>query len=253
MIQMENAERFDESFATYLEVEAFKALQEARAEIEKVLTEVDYLKKALEVALTLMEEKRKKIEEEVGAEKERAIEAFKSSKAMEDIKIAFTREAFLEGFEICMRRFAKNFADVDLELLTDEPNEEAGAAPESAPKPDVMVNAPTSITVAPLEKLEKRSSSFKEEVGKYGSSSFKEEVGKDGKVGKVGKNCSELTIEVTCLHQVHKKYSIDYINNKCHLIEELEWAKKLSSEKAWTLTAKVSSLEIELKAAQEKI
>ena len=60
-------------------------------------------------------------------------------------------------------------------------------------------------------------------------------------------------IEVTHSCQVHKKDFMDYINNKHHLTEELEWAKKLNSEKAWTLTAKASSLKIELKAAQEKI
>ncbi|EHA8590804.1 hypothetical protein COCNU_scaffold024639G000020 [Cocos nucifera] len=133
MVRKEDAERFDESFATYLELEhylfahskaadlcqtkASKALQEARAETERVLAEADCLKVALKIqaaevghlqealrraeeastglkaVLTLFEDKRKKAEEEVGAE-ERAIEAFKSSKAMEDIKIAFTKEAF---------------------------------------------------------------------------------------------------------------------------------------------------------------
>ena len=45
----------------------------------------------LKAALTLVKEK-KKIEEEVNAEWERVVEAFKSSKAMEDIKITFARE-----------------------------------------------------------------------------------------------------------------------------------------------------------------
>ncbi|EHA8588072.1 hypothetical protein COCNU_scaffold004059G000010 [Cocos nucifera] len=99
--------------------EAFRALQEAQAEIEKVQAEidclmvasvvqtieVDYLREALwrkeeasiglNVALTLSEDKRKKVEEEVGIEKERAVEDFMSSKAMEDIKVAFAREIFL--------------------------------------------------------------------------------------------------------------------------------------------------------------
>ena len=65
----------------------------------------------LRVALILSEAKRNKAEVEVGIKRERAVEAFKSSKAMEDIKIAFTHEAFLEGFEICMRRVTKNFPE----------------------------------------------------------------------------------------------------------------------------------------------
>ncbi|KAG1363510.1 hypothetical protein COCNU_11G003370 [Cocos nucifera] len=211
MIQMENMERFDESFTAYLELEhylfahskamdlcqakAFGALQKARVEIEKVLTEVDYLKKASEIqsakfeyhrkalrkeeeavkglkaALSLAEEKRKKVEEEVDAERERAIKAFKSSKAMKDIKIAFTREAFLEGFEICMERIVKNFLDVNLDLLMDELGKEADpfdagiispmaeptpeafelavAAPKSALKYGIMGKALTSTAVAP--------------------------------------------------------------------------------------------------------
>ena len=46
---------------------------------------------------------------------------------------------------------------------------------------------------------------------------------------------------------------MDYINKKHHLIEELEWVKKLDSDKTWTLMAKASSLKVELKAVQERI
>ncbi|EHA8588520.1 hypothetical protein COCNU_scaffold005638G000010 [Cocos nucifera] len=49
---------------------------------------------------------------------------------MEDIKIAFAQEAFLEGFEICMRRIEKNFRGVDPNLLTDESSE--GVGPSNA-------------------------------------------------------------------------------------------------------------------------
>ena len=80
----------------------------------------------LKVALTLAEEKKKQIEEEVGVERKQAVEAFKSSKDMKEIKIAFAREAFLEGFEVCMRRVVKNFLKVDLDLLTNKPNDEVG-------------------------------------------------------------------------------------------------------------------------------
>ncbi|KAG1365004.1 hypothetical protein COCNU_12G000040 [Cocos nucifera] len=75
----------------------------------------------LRAALAFSEVKKKKTEEEISVERERAVKAFKSSQAMEDIKIAFFQETFLEGFEICMRRVVKNFSGVDLDFLTDEP------------------------------------------------------------------------------------------------------------------------------------
>ncbi|EHA8586852.1 hypothetical protein COCNU_scaffold001065G000010 [Cocos nucifera] len=68
----------------------------------------------------LEEDNRKKADEEVGAERERAVEAFMSSKVMEHIKIAFTQEAFLKGFEICMRRIMKKFPNMDLYFLMEK-------------------------------------------------------------------------------------------------------------------------------------
>ncbi|KAG1327731.1 hypothetical protein COCNU_01G016650 [Cocos nucifera] len=130
MVGMEDAEKFDESFAAYLKLghymfahskaadlhqaEASKTLQEVQAKVERVQAEVNHLKAAskiqateiehlrerswkeeevfagLRTALTLSKDKRKKAEEEVSIERERAVEAFKSSKAMEDTKIAFS-------------------------------------------------------------------------------------------------------------------------------------------------------------------
>ena len=126
----------------------------------------------LRAALTPSKDKRRRAKEEVGAKREQAIEVFKSSKAMEDIKIAFVQESFLEGVEICMR-VAKNFFEVDLDLLIDEPSKEAdpsnaGAAspitestlgapdpaaeaPRSIFEPEVANNVSTSPTFAPTE------------------------------------------------------------------------------------------------------
>ena len=96
------------------QAENSKALQDVQAEVERVQAEVDCLKVALKIqiaefehlwealrreegvstklraVLILFEDKRKKAEEEVGTQRERAITAFKSSKAMKDIKIAFS-------------------------------------------------------------------------------------------------------------------------------------------------------------------
>ncbi|KAG1339274.1 hypothetical protein COCNU_04G015800 [Cocos nucifera] len=119
-------ERFDESFAAFLELghylfvhsktanqrlaEAFRALEEARAEIEKARAEANALKVASETHLSKVErlrkelreqrkemaklraelalkEERRKLLEEVNAAMKRAVQDFESSKDMEDIKL----------------------------------------------------------------------------------------------------------------------------------------------------------------------
>ncbi|EHA8588342.1 hypothetical protein COCNU_scaffold004798G000010 [Cocos nucifera] len=130
------------------QVEASKTLQEESSQ------KVEEVSMGLRAALTLSKDKRKKAEEEVSIERERAVEAFKSSRAMEDIKIAFAQEAFLEGFEIYMRRVVKNFPRVDLDFLTNKPNGEAdpsnigAASPATEPTlgvPELTAEAPKSI------------------------------------------------------------------------------------------------------------
>ncbi|KAG1330502.1 hypothetical protein COCNU_02G004700 [Cocos nucifera] len=100
---------------------ASKALEEARAEVEKARAKVESMRVALKIqsieverlrkelraecektmnlrtALAQEEEKRK-AQEGIGTAVERAIESFKSSRDMEDTKIAFAQEAFIEGF-----------------------------------------------------------------------------------------------------------------------------------------------------------
>ncbi|EHA8590634.1 hypothetical protein COCNU_scaffold021527G000010 [Cocos nucifera] len=157
------------------QAEASKVLQEAQVENKRVRAEVDRLKVAskiqtteveclremlqreeeasagLRAALTPSKDKRRRNKEEVGAEREQAIEVFKSSKAMEDIKIAFVQESFLEGFKICMRRVAKNFSEVDLDLLIDEPSKEADASNAGAASPitESTLGAPEPAAEAP--------------------------------------------------------------------------------------------------------
>ncbi|EHA8586415.1 hypothetical protein COCNU_scaffold000335G000030 [Cocos nucifera] len=151
------------------------ALEVQSAEIKclrKALLREEQASVGLKAALTLEEDKRKRAEE-IDAEKEWVVEAFKSSKTMEDIKIAFTQEAILKGFDVCMERIVKKFLDMDLDFLTEEPDDEAcpsnagvaspivepspktfkpaAAAPELAPKPEVVENTPTSSATMPLE------------------------------------------------------------------------------------------------------
>ncbi|EHA8592134.1 hypothetical protein COCNU_contig69304799G000010 [Cocos nucifera] len=162
MVWKENVERFDESFTAYLKLGHYLFAPSRIANLHQA-----------EAALTLSEDKRKKVEEEVGAKRERVVKAFKSSQAMEDIKIAFAKEAFLQGFMICMRRVMKNFSEVDLDLLMDEPSEEVDlfdtgvaspsieptleasklevVASESALEPEVVKDMLTSSAAVPPE------------------------------------------------------------------------------------------------------
>ncbi|EHA8587613.1 hypothetical protein COCNU_scaffold002825G000010 [Cocos nucifera] len=103
--------------------------------LREVLRREEEIFVQLRAALTLSKDKRIKVEEKVGTKKERAIEAFKFSKAMEDIKISFAQEAFLEGFEICLGRVAKNFLEVDLDLLIGKPSEKASPSNVKATSP----------------------------------------------------------------------------------------------------------------------
>ncbi|EHA8587588.1 hypothetical protein COCNU_scaffold002710G000010 [Cocos nucifera] len=83
--------------------------EELRVEHEKTTN--------LRTALAQEEEEKRKAQEGVRAVVEQAVQSFKSSRDMEDIKIAFAQEAFIEGFQICLGSIAENFFEVDLDLL----------------------------------------------------------------------------------------------------------------------------------------
>ncbi|EHA8586941.1 hypothetical protein COCNU_scaffold001195G000050 [Cocos nucifera] len=74
-----------------------------------------------------------------------------------------------------------------------------------------------------------------------------------GELKESKKNYVEASTEIDRLRQAHKKGSMDYIRKKRDLEVKLEEVKDHGSEKAWSLIAKASSLEVELNAAKEKI
>ncbi|EHA8587787.1 hypothetical protein COCNU_scaffold003235G000010 [Cocos nucifera] len=92
--------------------------KELREELEKMMK--------LRTTLALEEVERRKAQKEVGAAMEMAIQDFKSSKDMEDIKIAFAQEALLEEFQVCLGWITENFPDIDLDLLIDELGDKVG-------------------------------------------------------------------------------------------------------------------------------
>ncbi|EHA8588125.1 hypothetical protein COCNU_scaffold004146G000010 [Cocos nucifera] len=178
MHQKDDVERFNESFTAFLKLryylfahsevasqnqaEASRALKEARTEIEKARAEANILKVTSKIhssevkrlqnelreehcemaklrAKLALEKEKRKTQEEVSTAMERAMQNFKSSKDMEDIKIDFAQEAFLEGFQVCMGRVIKNFSNIDLDHLLEAPEDRADpsrtnveVAPESA-------------------------------------------------------------------------------------------------------------------------
>ncbi|EHA8586813.1 hypothetical protein COCNU_scaffold000979G000030 [Cocos nucifera] len=48
------------------------------------------------------------------------MEEFKVSSEMKDLNIAFSQEAFIEGFELCEGRVARRFPELDLSFLGEE-------------------------------------------------------------------------------------------------------------------------------------
>ncbi|EHA8591098.1 hypothetical protein COCNU_scaffold033387G000010 [Cocos nucifera] len=74
----------------------------------------------------------------------------------------------------------------------------------------------------------------------------------EGELKKSKKNYVEASIEIDLLCQAHKKAFMDYIRKKRNLEVELKEVKERTSEKAWSLTAKASSLDVELNAVKEK-
>ncbi|EHA8586663.1 hypothetical protein COCNU_scaffold000703G000060 [Cocos nucifera] len=66
-------------------------------------------------------------------------------------------------------------------------------------------------------------------------------------------NYATTSVEINRLRQASKQAFKEYTSKKYHLSEELEQASKCASEKSWTLTTKICSLEVELREAREKI
>ncbi|EHA8589503.1 hypothetical protein COCNU_scaffold010320G000020 [Cocos nucifera] len=78
----------------------------------------------LKTALTLEEEKRKKIEVKIIEERrqvakavEQAILSFKSLEKLKNIKVVFAQEAFVKGFDLCQKKVAKRFLELNFGFL----------------------------------------------------------------------------------------------------------------------------------------
>ena len=75
----------------------------------------------------------------------------------------------------------------------------------------------------------------------------------DDELHRLRKSHSEATVEVTHLRNLHKKDFMDYSRKKANFEKELEELQKRASDRSWTQVSKISSLEVELATAREKI
>ena len=151
-----------------------KVHKEYKAEIDRLLkessVEVEHLQGALgsakyasmkmkeELASEL--EKRKKAEaiifkgeRRIAEAKEQIILDFKALKELEDIKIKFAKEAFVKGFELCQKRVAEKFSELDLGFLGKESFEDEMEPSTSANLSPTKFAAtePANSAVAPSE------------------------------------------------------------------------------------------------------
>ena len=67
------------------------------------------------------------------------------------------------------------------------------------------------------------------------------------------KSHSEVTTKAVRLQDLHKKGLMEFTRKKADFITELEKLRKSASDRSWTQASKISSLEVELAAAREKI
>ena len=91
----------------------------------------------------------------------RAVEEFKASSEMEDLKVQFGQDAFIKGFELYQKKVAGRFPELDLGFLDEASDDEAGPSEVAAgPLPtgttstamataDDLSGLPTPSTFAP--------------------------------------------------------------------------------------------------------
>ena len=65
----------------------------------------------------------------------RAVEEFKASSEMEDLKVQFDQDAFIKGFELCQEEVAGRFFELDLDFLNEASDDEARPSKATAGLP----------------------------------------------------------------------------------------------------------------------
>ena len=127
-----------------------------------------------------MEEERKKAEAEVSELKAqvfelkawipslvseagaRAVEEFKASSEMEDLKVQFGQDAFIKGFEFCQEKVAGRFSELDLSFLNEASDDEVGPSEATIGPPPVGTSSTAAAAVDDLPGMPSPSTSVPE-------------------------------------------------------------------------------------------
>ncbi|XP_073116547.1 uncharacterized protein [Elaeis guineensis] len=188
-----------------------------------------------------------------------AVEEFKTSSEMRDLKVEFGQAAFNKGFELCQEKVVGKFSKLDLGFLDEASDDEAGpseaavglplAETSSTAAADLpgALSSPTSASEGiPLKSMIR---DLRRKVRHLTKKSKK----LDDEFHRLRKSHLEVTAEATRFRDLHKKGFMDYTRRKADFVTELEKLQKRASDRSWTQASKISSLEVELAAAREKI
>ena len=80
----------------------------------------------------------------------RAVEEFKGSSEMKDLKVQFGQDAFIKGFELCQEKVAGRFPELDLSFLNEVFDDEVEPSDVAA---DPLQARTSSIAVAATDDL----------------------------------------------------------------------------------------------------
>ena len=108
-----------------------------------------------------LEEERKKAEAEVSKLKAqiltlvseamvRAVEEFKTSSEMRDLKVQFGQAAHIKGFELCQEKVVGKFPELDLGFLDEASDDEAGPSEAAAGPPPIGTPSTTAAIATDL-------------------------------------------------------------------------------------------------------
>ena len=78
------------------------------------------------------------------------MEEFKASSEMEDLKVQFSQDAFIKGFEHCQEKVAGRFSELDLGFLNEASDDKAGPSEVAT---DPLPVGTSSTTVAAVDDL----------------------------------------------------------------------------------------------------
>ena len=79
----------------------------------------------------------------------RAVEEFKASSEIEDLKVQFGQDAFIKGFELYQEKVARKFPELDLNFLGEESEDETGPSPAATAVAAPLPGTSSSPTPAP--------------------------------------------------------------------------------------------------------